>query len=552
MVEGLAIVACVLLLAVLVLQILILRNQGVDLSPLQTRLDGLASAQERMERSLREEVARNREEQTAGAKGLREEVGANLKGVGDTLTKNLGEISNAQKNQLDTFGLQLNAMTQTLELTGKQHREEVSASLKNASDSLVKTVGAMSDVQSNQLQDFSLMLRRMTDTIETSAQKHREEVAAQLKAFSDSIVKSMGEMAGVQKGQMESFGGQLEKLTESNAKKAEELRAAVEAKLLQMQTENAAKLEEMRKTVDEKLQGTLDKRLGESFKLVSERLEQVHKGLGEMQTLATGVGDLKKVLTNVKTRGTWGEMQLGNLLEQVLSPEQYAKNVATKKGDSAVVEFAVKLPGKDEMEGSTVWLPIDAKFPKESYERLVDALERADAAAAELAAKELELRIKGQAKDIRDKYLDPPNTTDFGILFLPIEGLYAEVLRRPGLVEVLQRDYRVNVTGPTTLAALLNSLQMGFRTLAIQKRSSEVWTVLGAVKTEFGKFGEFIDKLKKKLEEATSVVDSAGVRTRAIEKKLKAVQELPAPEAAKLLDVSTDDEPKQDPVLKTI
>jgi DNA recombination protein RmuC len=288
-------------------------------------------------------------------------------------------------------------------------------------------------------------------------------------------------------------------------------------------------LEQMRKTVDEKLQGTLERRLGESFKLVSERLEVVHQGLGEMQKLASGVGDLKKVLTNVKSRGTWGEMQLGNLLEQVLTSEQYACNVATRPGSNERVEFAIRLPGRGNASGAPVWLPIDAKFPKEDYERLVEAAEHADAAALELAATQLENRIKLEAKSIRDKYVEPPHTTDFAILYLPVEGLYAEVLRRPGLLDVLQRDFRITIAGPTVLTALLNSLQMGFRTLAIEKRSSEVWQVLAAIKTEFGKFGEVIGRVQKKLQEASNVIDSAATRTRAIERQLRAVGESSTP-----------------------
>jgi DNA recombination protein RmuC len=326
------------------------------------------------------------------------------------------------------------------------------------------------------------------------------------------------------------------KLSERNEVKLEDVRRTVEEKLGKIQADNAAQLEQMRRTVDEKLQGTLEHRLGESFKLVSERLELVHKGLGEMQTLASGVGDLKKVLTNVKARGTWGEMQLGNLLEQVLTPEQYATNVSTRAGSIDRVEFALKLPGKDHDQNTPVWLPIDAKFPKEDYERLVEASEKADPVALELAAAQLEARVKGEARSIRDKYLDPPQTTDFAILYLPVEGLYAEVLRRPGLIDVLQREFRVTVAGPTVLCALLNSLQMGFRTLAIEKRSSEVWTVLAAVKTEFGRFGEIIGRVQKKLEEASNVIESAAVRTRAIERKLRDVQELPPDQARPFLD----------------
>lgn len=368
----------------------------------------------------------------------------------------------------------------------------------------------------------------------------REELGASLKSTGDSTVNSLGEIGKAQRGQFETFSGQLNKLIESNEKKLGEMRNTVETKLAQIQTDNAAKLEEMRKTVDEKLQGTLEKRLGESFKLVSDRLEQVHKGLGEMQALAIGVGDLKKVLTNVKTRGTWGEIQLGNLLEQILTTEQYASNVQTKQNSSERVEFAIKLPGRDG-DGNAVWLPIDAKFPKEDYERLMEAAERADATGVEEAAKQLEARIKLDAKNIRDKYLDPPNTTDFGILYLPTEGLYCEVLRRPGLTEFLQREFRVNVAGPTTLWAILNALQMGFRTLSIQKRSSEVWTLLGAVKTEFGKFGDVIKKVQKKIQEAGNAIDSAASKTKTIQRKLKDVQELPAGDAAKLLPLELEE-----------
>lgn len=290
----------------------------------------------------------------------------------------------------------------------------------------------------------------------------------------------------------------------------------------------------MRATVDEKLHATLEKRLGESFQMVSERLEQVHKGLGEMQSLAIGVGDLKKVLSNVKTRGTLGEYQLENILEQLLSPDQYAKNVKTKVGSNAFVEFAIKLPAKDEAN-SHIWIPLDAKFPTEDYQWLIEAYEKGKPEQVEQARKALSSRIKSFAKDMKDKYLDPPNTTDFAIMFLPFEGLFAEILRDVGLFETLQRDYRVTITGPTTLAAILNSLQMGFRTLAIEKRSGEVWNLLSAVKTEFSYFGEILDKTQKKLQEAGNVIEKASTRSRAIERKLKNVQELPTGEAEKYL-----------------
>jgi len=363
-----------------------------------------------------------------------------------------------------------------------------------------------------------------------SARQARQEIGATLKLSSDSLQQRLSENIRVQKDQLDSFSKQLMAMTKLNEEKLEAMRNTMETQLQALQEDNTRKLEQMRATVDEKLQGTLDKRLGESFKQVSERLEQVYKGLGEMRTLATGVGDLKKVLTNVKTRGTWGEIRLSHILEQILTPDQYDMNVATKKNSNERVEFAVKLPGQKADKEQIIWMPIDSKFPQEDYQRLVDAQEAADKELAEKSIKNLEMRIKTEARHIKEKYLDPPNTTDFGIMFLPVEGLYAEVLRRPGLCDTLQREYRIVVTGPTTLAALLNSLQMGFRTLAIEKRSSEVWQLLGMVKTEFGKFGDVLAKTKKKLLEAGHTIDKAEIRTRVIARKLRKVQEVPLTE----------------------
>jgi DNA recombination protein RmuC len=365
----------------------------------------------------------------------------------------------------------------------------------------------------------------------------REDVALSMKSLGDSTVNSIGQMGLQQKNQFDSFALQLTSLTESNERRLAELRATVDERLKQMQTENAARLEQMRQTVDERLTATLEQRLGDSFRQVSERLEQVHKGLGEMQTLAAGVGDLKQVLTNVKTRGTWGEVQLGMLLEQIMTQEQYAANVACKVGCAERVEFAIKLPGQAGKEGEQVWLPIDAKFPVEDYQRMVEAQERHDPVGMEVAYKALEVRIKNSAKDIATKYLDPPRTTDFAIMFLPTEGLYAEVLRRPGLVESLQRDLRVVVAGPTTLGALLNSLQMGFRILTVEQRSSEVWQLLGAVKTQFGQFGDLLVKVHKKLDEASSTIEKAATKSRTIERKLRNVQGLPGAAAQDLLSL---------------
>ena len=368
-----------------------------------------------------------------------------------------------------------------------------------------------------------------------SARQARQELGNTLKLSSDSIQQRMLDNIRMQKDQLDSFSKQLVAMAKLNEEKIEAMRQTMETQLRTLQEDNTKKLEQMRATVDEKLQNTLDKRLGESFKQVSERLEQVYKGLGEMRTLASGVGDLKKVLTNVKTRGTWGEIRLSHILEQILTPDQYGVNVATKKNSNDRVEFAIKLPGQGTDKEKVVWLPIDSKFPQEDYQRLVDAQEAADKELADISVKSLENRIKLEAKNIKDKYIDPPHTTDFGIMFLPVEGLYAEVLRRPGLCDNLQREHRIVVTGPTTLAALLNSLQMGFRTLAIEKRSSEVWELLEVVKTEFGKFGDVLAKTKKKLKEASNTIDQAEVRTRAIERTLKKVQEVPATETAELI-----------------
>jgi len=377
------------------------------------------------------------------------------------------------------------------------------------------------------------------------AERGREELRHTLESFSESLFSRSAEIANLQKNQLDTFSNQLSALTQMNERKLERLREVVEERLKRLQEENSVKLEQMRTTVDEKLHDTLEKRLGESFRLVSERLELVHKGLGEVQTLAIGVGDLKKVLSNVKTRGTWGEIQLGTLLDQILTRDQYAENVVTKQKGNERVEFAIRLPGHDGGENRQVWLPIDAKFPQEDYERLMDAREQADAAAAEDAARSLEKRIKESAKDIREKYLDPPYTTDFGVMFLPTEGLYAEVIGRPGLFDTLQRKFRVTVAGPSTLSAFLNSLQMGFRTLAIEKRSSEVWTLLGAVKTEFGKFGGILDKTQKKLREASNTIEKAAKKSRNIEKKLRKVQELPVSETDKLLENGKGSDPEE-------
>jgi DNA recombination protein RmuC len=422
--------------------------------------------------------------------------------------------------------------------TSRASRTEAGGAFAQFQQTLATQLASMANVQNTQLEAFSRQLVTLTDSNVLQSQHARDEQSQALKRFGDALTL------------------QLAQMSESNDRRLSEVRATLEARLKDIEANNAAKLEEMRRTVDEKLHATLEQRLGESFKLVSDRLEQVHRGLGEMQTLAAGVGDLKKVLTNVKTRGTWGEVQLESLLEQLLTPDQYAKNVATIPKSNDRVEFAIKLPGRHDAPGQSganavatpVWLPIDAKFPREDYERLIDAQDRADVVAVEEASRALEGRIRAEAKAIAQKYVAPPHTTDFALLFLPTEGLYAEILRRPGLTDFLQREYRVSVTGPTTLTALLNSLQMGFRTLAIEQRSSEVWQVLGAVKTEFRKFGEVLSKTRSQLEAVTRSIESAETRTRQMSKKLRDVEALPGEQVANLLgDEREEREEREEP-----
>ena len=392
---------------------------------------------------------------------------------------------------------------------------------------LLTQAGDVARTQNEQIDSFRTQLAGTQQAVGTALAQAAQALAAQSQAARDAQDLALRRFA-------DSLTAQLRQLTEEHERRQAEMRAAVEQRLAALQEGNERKLEQMRATVDEKLHATLEQRLGESFKHVADRLEQVHKGLGEMQSLARDVGSLSRVLGNVKTRGLFGEVQLAALIEQVFTPEQYALNVATVPGSNERVEFALRLPGQ-RADGVPLWLPIDAKFPREDYERLLDAHERADAGGVETAAKAIEQRLRLEARSIRDKYVSPPHTTDFALLFVPAEGLYAEALRRPGLVESLQREYKVIVAGPTTLLALLNSLQMGFRTLALEKRSAEVWEVLGAVKTEFAKFGEVLAKTRKKLEEATHTIDAAQTRTNVMTRRLKSVEALPEARVLELL-----------------
>ena len=566
MTDILLIVTVVLLVATVALLLMLLRKVSqADTATLVSRLDAFEKAQERTERAVREEVAQSRDEQGKAAKDQRQELTEAFKIFGDSVVQQMMDVASIQKGQLDAFSGQLTSFAKASgerldgvrveSATGaKQLREEVVGTLKSISETMAKTMKDLAVAEKVQLEAFSGQIASLTKTSSekldgirtestTGAKQLREEVIAALKGITEATTKTMGELANIQKIQLETMSSTIGKLSDTNEKKLEAVRVTVEGKLQSMQIDNAKQLDQMRQTVDEKLQGTLEKRLGESFKQVSERLEQVHKGLGEMQALATGVGDLKKVLTNVKTRGTWGEVQLGTLLEQVLNPDQFATNVATKDGGERV-EFAIKLPGQGTNQDETVWLPIDAKFPVEDYQRLIEAQERADVESVEKAGKQLENRVKTCARDISEKYLNPPKTTDFGILFLPIEGLFAEVIRRTGLIEVIQRECRVVIAGPTTLWSILSSLQMGFRTLAIQKRSSEVWNLLAAVKTEWTKYGDVLAAVEKKLHQASNTIEKAKVRSRAVGRKLKDVQELPAGEVTSILpqNLIEDDE----------
>ena len=418
------------------------------------------------------------------------------------------EARRAERAQLEA------ALRSELQDTSRATRQELAAALALQQQTLLAQSGEVARTQNEQIDSFRAQLGAMQQAIAQTLQGATTNLAEQLRG-----------------------------LSESNERRLAEVRQVVEGRLHALQEGNEKKLEQMRATVDEKLHATLEQRLGESFRQVADRLEQVHKGLGEMQGLARDVGSLNRVLTNVKTRGIYGEVQLAGLLEQVLAREQYAANVETVPGSGARVEFAIRLPGRRD-DGAPLWLPIDAKFPREDYERLLDAQERADVAGVEVAAKAIEARLKLEAKTIRDKYVAAPHTTDFAILFVPTESLYAEALRRPGLAETLQREYRITLAGPTTLLATLSSLQMGFRTVALEKRSAEVWQVLGAVKTEFMKFGEVLAKTKKKLDEAGNTIEAAEVRTRAMARQLRNVEALPEQRTQQLLPgLSDDNEP---------
>ena len=461
----------------------------------------------------------------------------------EPLRQALQAAADAQRDQAERAA---HALRSELQDSARASRTELQGSLATFQQTLLAQSGDVARTQNEQIDTFRTQLATLQQQVVAALAQAGSQLAAQGQAAREAQDGALQRQATSTADALQRLSGtlteQLKALSESNALRQAELRQAVEGRLTQLQQGNEAKLEQMRATVDEKLHATLEQRLGESFKQVAERLEQVHKGLGEMQTLARDVGSLNRVLTNVKSRGIYGEVQLAGLLEQVFTPEQYAANVATVPGSNERVEFAIRLPGQ-RSDGVPLWLPIDAKFPREDYERLLDAQDRADPVAAEAAGKGIENQLKLEARTIRAKYVAPPHTTDFGILFVPTEGLYAEALRRPGLMETLQREHKVMLAGPTTLLATLSSLQMGFRTLALEKRSAEVWEVLGAVKTEFGKFGDVLAKTKKKLAEASKTIDDAEVRTRAMTRQLRTVEQLPEHRVQQLLPGLLADEP---------
>ncbi|WEN15203.1 DNA recombination protein RmuC [Rhodanobacter sp. AS-Z3] len=537
--EILLIVLVILAAALLLLQvIMLLRGRGDP--GLGIKLDALKDDSARVERTLREEQRAGREELQQGFDRFRSHLGEQLNGM-----------SQQQAERIDGFGQRLTLLTertdgglqtlaQRLAEDGRKSREEAALTLGRFGEQQQQQFAALTGDNEKRMGEVRATLEsrltQLTERTDTGLQSLTQRLVDDARKGREEVTITLNRL-GEQQQQ------RLAALTADNEKRMSEMRATLEAKLGAIQQDNAAKLEQMRATVDEKLHATLETRLGESFKLVSERLEAVQRGLGEMQNLAAGVGDLKRVLTNVKKRGIFGEVQLGALLEDMLTAEQYGSNVITVPGSNDRVEFAIRMPGQE--EGEHVYLPIDAKFPVEDYQRLLDAQEASDAEGALAAGRALETRVREEAKRIHSKYVAPPHTTDFAVLYLPTEGLYAEVIRRPGLFENLQRDHRVTVAGPTTLSALLNSLQMGFRTLAIAKRSSEVWKILGAVKNEFGKFGVVLDKTRKQLDAARNSIDSAGVRTRAIERTLREVESLSSDASQLLLDdapLASDDD----------
>jgi DNA recombination protein RmuC len=545
------ILICLLLLIANTIAIFLKKN-GNDTENIKNELIRTNADISKIDPLIRTEFSNSREEIQRNSKDAREELSNAIRSFSEQLSKSIGGLSGSQKEQLETFSGFLQSMTKNNEekfekliLTNEEKQHEFKKQLSESSgetrESLSASLKSNEEKTSQLVANIGESSKTLNELLANTAKENRTELTASLKSFEDKFTSSVKDFNELQRQKFNDLLIKQEQIRSETESKLDKIRETVESKLRAIQEDNGKKLEEMRVTVDEKLQTTLEKRFNDSFTVISERLELVHKGLGEMQTLALSVGDIKKVMTNVKSRGVMGEYQLANILEDLLTNEQYDKNVKTKTGSGAVVEFAIKMPNNNSLEKS-LWLPIDSKFPKEDYEALVDAYDDGDPVKLDNLRKAFKTSIIKNAKDIKEKYIDPPNTTEYGLMFLPFESLYAEVLRTPGLFELLQKDYKITITGPTTLSALLNSLQMGFRTLAIEKRSSEVWDILSVVKTEFGRFGTVLEKTKKKLQEATNTINHAGVRSRAIERQLKNVQELPATEAQKNIEAAINAE----------
>jgi DNA recombination protein RmuC len=504
MTEALVVSSLVLSLITVVLLIFILLR-----SPRSEKIDALGK-----------ELRAGREEAGSAAKDTRDEISRSLKDANDTLSTGLTGMASLQRAQLDGMTEQIQRASQL----NYDSFERLSGVLE----------GRVKDLQVSNEAKFG----EIRNTLDEKLSHNRQELTDGLSLVDERLSQNLNDIWQVQRIQLDSMSNELKVFAESNQSSLDRIRFTLDSRVKELQDNNEKKLDEMRKTVDEKLHETLEKRLGASFNVVSDRLEAVQRGLGEMQNLAAGVGDLQRVLTNVKVRGTWAEVQLGNLLDQILAPGQYEKNVRVKPDSGESVEYAVRVPSKGVDPEGYLWLPIDSKFPQESYRRVQEAADRGDSEATRKATEDLFRTIRAEAQQIHDKYINPPVTTDFAIMFLATEGLYGEALREPSLVEDLQRRYRIVIAGPTTLAAILSSFRMGFQTLAIEQRASEVVKLLGAVKTEFGKFGEVLDKLKKQLNTASRTIEDSGVRTRAIERKLRLVEQLPELEAAAVLQLS--------------
>jgi DNA recombination protein RmuC len=568
--EAFLIVGVVVAAAVVLGVLIVYRSSRAPLSIsaiLDQRLQSIEGAIGRSDAIIREEFGRGREETREGSRSLREEVTGLFDTLAGSLRSSLNDLSTGQRDQLDAFATRLGEAKTEAATDARSLREEIQRTLQQLGEGVDTRIGALAAAQSEKLDSVIGQITALTDGNERrqealrtnievklgelkadaghNAKALREEITTNLQNLGGTLSHTIEQISASQKERLDRVSGSVADLTQRSGEQQEALRKTVEERLDAIRSENTEKLELMRLTVDEKLQSTLEQRLGASFQIVADRLNEVYKSMGEMQTLASGVGDLKRLLTNVRTRGAWGEVALGNLLEEMMAPDQYDRNVEIVPGSNQRVEYAIRLPGDGEIP---VWLPLDAKFPMEDYDRLLDASQRGDVDAVEIAARGIETVIRGSARAISDKYIHSPHSTDFAVLFLPTEGLFAEVVRRPGLIDALQREWHIMVAGPTTLLSLLVSLRVGFRSLAIQKHSNEVWKVLAAVKTEFGKFGGILDKVSRKLQETQNVIDvEVGRRRRAMDRKLQGVELLPEVEAIALLELDGPDELAEEP-----